>query len=140
MKRKRYRKLVARPGEIRVKYTKAESYDSPDVCVAWGGQGAYKCDAHLILGAFCSKQIELIYDPVDKQKNFGQPYKFGPSLVQELEERGYDITTIEFRIRKKNIDGSAGKQETVVQPAVHTEDGQGAGDSQSSSGGDSAAS
>ena len=28
-------------------------------------------------------------------------YEWGPSFLQELEDRGYDITTLKFSIRKK---------------------------------------
>lgn len=41
-------------------------------------------DGHLLYGAFCSVDMG-----------------HGKTLVQELEERGYDITTLQFSVKRK---------------------------------------
>lgn len=46
-------------------------------------------DRHLMYGLFCTKGY-------DERGNLTRP-----SLQEELEARGYDITTIEFRVKKK---------------------------------------
>lgn len=51
-----------------------------------------KPDGHWLYDAFCSKG----YDENGSVTR--------PSLVEELEARGYDITTLEFRIRRKPKD------------------------------------
>lgn len=47
-----------------------------------------RCDSHMLYGAFCVKG----YDEHGKATR--------PSLVEELEARGYDVKTLEFRVRR----------------------------------------
>lgn len=88
-----------KPGQLRMYYGKASPYDSPDVCYMWGAGGASKCDAALLHHMIGSKRIELVYG--DEREKLGVPYKFGPSLLEELEARGYDLTTLKFSIQQK---------------------------------------
>lgn len=46
-------------------------------------------DRTLIYGALCAKNYDA------------QGWLTRPSLVEELEARGYDVTTLEFRVRRK---------------------------------------
>jgi hypothetical protein len=96
---KRYRSPALKPGMLRIYYGKTDRYEAPDVCYQWGGAGASKCDSHLLYGAFSCKRLELVYG--DERLREGAPYKFGPSLLEELEARGYDLTTIKFSIELK---------------------------------------
>ena len=57
--------------------------------VRWDGNGASKNDAALIMFALCDQPL------------YTRAGKNDPSLVNELEARGYDITTLRFSIRKK---------------------------------------
>lgn len=80
MARKRYRALSAKPGQLRAYYGRAGG-DGPDICFAWGdgvrsGNGAY-----------------LAYDV------FNQDFR------REMEERGFDITTLRFSIMQKPKSG-----------------------------------
>jgi len=74
----------AKDGEIVVSWGRLDSHESPSVCVAWG-DGTSKSTARLILDAL-----------------LGSRGCSGRTLVEELELRGYDIATLEFRIQKKS--------------------------------------
>ena len=69
--------LTVRFGEVR--------RDSPDLHFS-GPNGP---DRTLLYGVFCTKNY-------DEQGKLTQP-----SLVEELEARGYDITTLEFRVKRR---------------------------------------
>lgn len=78
------RKPKPRPGELIVWYGSLYRGEAPDLVASWGGEGAGKADGALVL-------FHL------------NPYAFEkkPSLTEELERRGYDLGTLEFRIRRK---------------------------------------
>lgn len=90
--RKRYRARMAKPGELIAYYGKLP-HDAPDVMFSWGGDGAYKRDAALVQAYLCSDRPSYCISH-GKQEIM-------PSLVRQLEERGYDITTLKFSIKKK---------------------------------------
>lgn len=73
--------------------------DRPDVCYQWGGGGANRCDASLLHHVIGSPRIQILYG--EEREKYGYPYKFGPSLLQELETRGYDLSTLKFSIEQK---------------------------------------
>lgn len=56
-----------------------------DLSFHWPAQ---KPDGHLLYGALCAKQ-------------WGPDGEMRPSLVEELESRGYDITTLRFSVKAK---------------------------------------
>jgi hypothetical protein len=76
----RERVMKARPGEIKTGWNARER----DIGFAWGADGAAKADANLLYGALCFKRV------------LGER-----TLIQELEARGYDLTTMRFSIRRK---------------------------------------
>lgn len=84
---KRYREPKAKPGELKAQWGKLK-YDTPDLCYAWG-DGCSKADSHLIHNVFSSGRFHPGSFEQDK------------SLLEELEERGYDLTTMKFSIQKK---------------------------------------
>lgn len=92
---KRFRRRKAKPGQLLVYYGKLP-HDRPDVLLAWGGEGATKNDAHLVYGVLCMHRIEM---------EIGDRHTFQHvrvhSLIEELERRGYDITTLRFSIERK---------------------------------------
>jgi hypothetical protein len=61
----------------------------PDVVIAWG-DGCSKRDGALLHCVLASKR-----PPIVGGREWDQ------SLLDELVSRGYDLTTLEFRIRKK---------------------------------------
>lgn len=83
--RKRYRIVKAKPGELKAAFGRDGTRDNtPGIQYAWGGGGAQKPDARILSNALEDARV------------FG-----GRPLVQELEARGYDITTLKFSIQHK---------------------------------------
>ncbi len=70
----------ARPGELIAGWNARER----DVGFAWGGAGASKADG------------SLLYSFLAYLKGL-----HGKTFVEELEARGYDLTTLRFSIRQK---------------------------------------
>jgi len=79
---KRWRAPKAKPGELKIAYGKSEG--DLDLFYCFGGEGAVKGDTRLLAHFF-----ESVKWPDDK------------NLRQELEARGYDITTLKFSIQQK---------------------------------------
>lgn len=90
---KRLRRPRLKDGELRV-YWGREPHDTPDVIFAWQGDHSMKRDSRLLHNALASKHPDPFASPIFS--------KMRPSLIEELAARGYDITTLEFRIRKKD--------------------------------------
>lgn len=86
--RNRATRKKAAPGELRMFYGRLPGeYD--DVIIAHG-DGTSKRDAALLHFAMCCERPSVIPGAADHL-----------GLIDELVERGYDLTTLEFRIRKK---------------------------------------
>jgi len=71
-----------------------EPHDGPDVMLAYGGGGATKRDSWLMHMYMCSPRPRTDYSqnpPVTV---------YDPSMLDELKARGYDITTLDFSIKK----------------------------------------
>ena len=98
---KRYRKLKTRPGEIKVYYGKLQ-HDDPDVVYSWG-QGVPSPDVSLVNMVLSGNRVTPLYG-AERDKHSGAPYTFDKSFIDELIERGYDITTLKFSIQKKMTD------------------------------------
>lgn len=77
MAKRRFRAQHAKPGELKAYYGRAEG-DGPDVCFAWG-EGVQKAN-----GAYLAFDV------------------FNSDFRREMEERGFDITTLRFSIHKKS--------------------------------------
>jgi hypothetical protein len=73
--------MKAKPGQLRMGWSKRED----DIVYAWGS-GVDKTDAALLHGV-----MSIIASITDK------------TFIQELEYRGYDITTISFSIKKRTL-------------------------------------
>ncbi len=96
---KRYRQKKCKPGQLLLYWGKLP-HDNPDIVGAWGGEGADKRDSHLIMSTFCSPRVTLVFNEEDKRKAHGRPYYFDHSLMDELKQRGYDISTLKFSIEQ----------------------------------------
>lgn len=92
--KRRYRTPTAKPGEIKIVYGKASRHDNPDICVAWGAGTDMKCTGRLIMNAITEKPL--------RHKFPGGGTEYTTSLVDELEARGFDITTLRISIQKKD--------------------------------------
>ena len=65
-------------------------YSAPDLCYAWG-EGVPSCDARLLDSALTGKRHHPVGDIWD------------PGFLEELEKRGYDLTTLKFSVQKKSV-------------------------------------
>lgn len=74
----------AKPGQQIVRWGKADRHAQPDLAYAWGGDGADKSDSRMLSTFF------------EDTKNHA-----GRTLREELERRGYDLTTLRFSIARK---------------------------------------
>lgn len=89
---KRYRTPKLKDGELRVYWGKLP-HDSPDLIFAWQGDHKMRADSRYLYVEFATQKPDTSVQPLFS--------KMLPSLVQELEARGYDITTLKFSIMKK---------------------------------------
>ena len=84
-KRKRIPRIAAKPGQLVAAWGRGEDRgDSPAIQYAWGGAGAGKPDGRILCNAIEECGVFM-----------------GRTLAQELEARGYDITTLRFSISRK---------------------------------------
>jgi hypothetical protein len=95
---KRYRTPRAKPGELKAQWGKMP-HDNPDLCYTWGGDGAERCDGHLLSNMLTEKRARLAIG--DERPKYGPPIIYDDSFLEELKKRGYDITTLRFSIQKK---------------------------------------
>ena len=88
MGRSKFGKPKAGFGEIKIKYGyKAD--EGEDLYFCHGGHEGSYYDARRLMNDINLKR----WDILDR--------KFGPSIIEDLESRGYDITTMVISIRKK---------------------------------------
>ena len=90
---KRYRTPNAKAGEVKIVYGRIDRHNDPDLCVAWGAGTDMKCTGRLVMNALTEKAMRLKFP--------GPGHEYRPSLVEELEARGFDIETLRFTISKK---------------------------------------
>lgn len=83
------RRVKAKPGELKAQwgYTRDEG---ENIYFAWG-EGCHKADGGMLSHVLEGERPILLAGGL----------KFQQSLRKELEERGYDITTLKFSILKK---------------------------------------
>ena len=81
--------MAANPGQVKMYWSKREK----DLMFDWNSP-ASKSDSHLLHNVLCNKRfLPSFLSPKEWQEE--------KSLIDELEERGYDITTLKFSIKKK---------------------------------------
>lgn len=95
---KRYRRVIPKPNRLSTYYGRDDD-GNVDVCFAHG-LGCARADAHLLNLVFATKRCRPAW-PSDKEWNTPFPHVWEPSFIDELEARGYDITTLKFSIQKK---------------------------------------
>ena len=93
---KRLRKPKLKDGELRMYWGRVEN-DAPDVVLAWQGDRSMKADTALLHMHLCSQHPDLHAKPLFSKMN--------PSLIEELDARGYDLKTLKFSIMKKPTHG-----------------------------------
>lgn len=82
--KKRIHVPVAKPGQLLARWGRVEPGEPPSVVYAYGAAGACKADSRVLMEALEGARVFE-----------------NRSLVQELEARGYDITTLRFSIEIK---------------------------------------
>lgn len=82
----RLRSVKKRPGELRMLYARGGEARDGDMCYVWG--------------AGVSKQDAALLNYVIGSKRYSISREFEPSLLDDLKNRGYDITTFKLSIRK----------------------------------------
>lgn len=88
---KRYRRPKVIEGQIKMQRGRIDG-DNPDMCIFFG-DNVPRCDRSLVMNALCSERMHFDLSTT-------RP-KFGPSLIDELEKRGYDLETLRFSIERK---------------------------------------
>lgn len=91
--KRRWRTPEAKHGEIKIVYGKADRHSRPDLCVAWGAGADMKPTASLVMHALDQKRMGYKFPTMEVE--------YRPSLLEELETRGFDITTLRFSIQRK---------------------------------------
>jgi len=86
---KRYRRPKVEAGEIKMQIGK--DYGDVDMCVFFG-DNIRKCDVKLMLNYICSERPNFVINGTSEMR---------PSLIDELERRGYDMDTLRISIKKK---------------------------------------
>jgi hypothetical protein len=84
----------AKPGEVLFFFGRFAGEGKPDHVGMWGGEGATKRHSNAVMYGFTGPRIQD-----DQTRPIG--WKFGNSLLADLEAAGFDIETIEFSIRVK---------------------------------------
>jgi hypothetical protein len=98
---KRSRRPVVRNGELHIYWGIAEKGADPDI-VYHNGDGTEKSDRRLLYNVLgCERQRLNIDAPLNSPRYKWVEYV--PSLLDELAKRGYDLTTLRFYIRKKEV-------------------------------------
>jgi hypothetical protein len=93
MDKKRIYVPTAKPGELKAVWGRAERGDAPDIVYAWG-EGVNRADGRMLHNALSGERLR------PTMKNLGG-YEVDKSFLEELENRGYDLTTLKFSIQKK---------------------------------------
>jgi hypothetical protein len=91
-------KPTVRPGELHIYYGVLDRHSAPDV-IYHSGDGCCRSDRALLHHVIGSQRQRFIYG--EEARKEGTNFKFDPSLLDELEARGYDLATLRFSIKKK---------------------------------------
>lgn len=90
---KRIRTPSVKADTLIVAWGRADSHDAPSLVYVYPDRSG-KCDSRVLCDAFEGKQ----YSP--DPERYGS-FHLGPSLTEELDRRGYDLTTLKFSIQRK---------------------------------------
>jgi hypothetical protein len=92
---KRLRKPKIKDGQLMVYWGKLP-HDNPDIIFSWQGDASMKRDSAALRYYLGCKRPDPHVQPIFS--------KMLPSMLEDLEDRGYDITTLRFSIMKKQVD------------------------------------
>lgn len=83
MRRPRGRMPSPKPGQLQVGWACEDRFVNPELHFCYGGGGATSRDNHMLINAFHLAKTAS-----------------GKCLVEELVDRGYDLSTLKFSIEK----------------------------------------
>jgi hypothetical protein len=98
MASKRLRAKKCAPGQLRMYWGREDRFNGPDVILAHGGGTASKRDTTLLYLFMCAPR------PTFDRK----PEAIDQPLIKQLADRRYDLTTLEFSIKKLPTPPSGG--------------------------------
>lgn len=101
--RTRLRTPKAKPGQLVVAWGRVDRHSNPSVVYAYPDRDG-KSDSRLLCDALEGER----YQPTLSRPG----YTVEKSLLEELEERGYDLTTLRITISKKSVPDSPTSSET----------------------------
>lgn len=87
---KRYRRPKTKEGQMIIQRGKIDG--EVDMCIFYG-DNVPRCDRALMFNAIDGKRMRMNYKT--------RLPTFDPSLLEELEKRGYDLDTLRFSIQRK---------------------------------------
>lgn len=87
----------AREGQLKVTYGAINR----DIMIC-NGSGTAKADAHLLFGAFVDRTLNA---DLRTAYNLELDKKMGPSVLEQLMDRGYDPRTLKITINKMESSG-----------------------------------
>lgn len=90
---KRLRKPKLKDGELMMYWGREAPGERPDIIFAWQGDSEMRRDTAFLHYALATQKPDLHTTPLFSKMN--------PSFLEELEARGYDLTTLRFSIKKK---------------------------------------
>lgn len=97
MKKKRVRTPQPKDDTLIVSWGRADQFSAPSLVYVYPNRDI-KCDTRVVMDALEGPRYGYTFEA------FGV-LKEQPSLIAELEARGYDITTLKLTIEKKKVDG-----------------------------------
>ncbi|HEX3058090.1 MAG TPA: hypothetical protein VHP62_01940 [Usitatibacter sp.] len=96
---------MKRPRTLSARWSKAREHgvsringQQGDILYEWG-DGVGHADGHLLHYALGCERMRLASSA--EQAASGLVWDFAPSFLQELHDRGYDLTTLRFSIQKR---------------------------------------
>ena len=92
---KRFRKPKLKDGELMMYWGREAPGERPDIILAWQGDSSMRRDARYLHAVLATQKPDLFTTPLFSKMN--------PSFLEELEASGYDLTTLRFSIKKKEI-------------------------------------
>lgn len=99
MKLKRYRKVEAKDGQLRIKYGRDDTGELGLVIAR--GVGCDSADSWLIHSALFSQRCQPNLSNLATAKGLFDYIMWEPSIMKELDRRGYDTDTLTLSIQKK---------------------------------------
>jgi hypothetical protein len=88
--------VAIRKGVLSMRWSKREN----DLLYEWG-DGCKKADSSLLHHVIGCERQRFDFDA--KKRGDAIPITWDPSFVKELELRGYDLTTLKFSVRKREL-------------------------------------